>query len=28
VEGELATLKAQIGPGAAPPELPSGETSS
>ena len=27
VEGELATLKAQIGPGAAPPELPSGETS-
>jgi phage shock protein A len=28
VESELAALKAQIGPGSAPPELPSGETTS
>jgi len=28
VDSELATLKAQIEPGGAPPELPSGETSS
>jgi phage shock protein A len=27
VEGELAALKAQIGPGSAPPELPSGGSS-
>jgi hypothetical protein len=27
VESELAALKAQIGPGSAPPELTSGESS-